>query len=154
MYRYKLYRCVQRCWRRNPEKVVGVEGILRLKFAEEKKNLISMSVQIAYQPIIPESYPAKNLGNAYGVIDQGKPKMWCLVCFPKAKQMNMYNVKSRTHTHFHGLIKEYDMGCSILLQTKNFFECIDLDSYQPTPNINDDTAYFYTAVGHFLKHSF
>jgi hypothetical protein len=44
--------------------------------------------------IVQEYYPEMDLGNAYGVIDQGKPKTWYLVCFPKARQMSMYAVKS------------------------------------------------------------
>ena len=47
--------------------------------------------------LMPESYPVRNPGNAYGVIDLGKPKTWCLVYFPKAKRMNMYTVKSEKY---------------------------------------------------------
>ena len=42
MYRYKPCRYARRFCRKNHEKVARVEGSLQLRFAEEKKNLISI----------------------------------------------------------------------------------------------------------------
>ena len=132
MYRYKLYPYEHRFYRKSHEKVARVEGILQPRFDEEM-NLSFMSVEFQCQLMLLQgSYPGRNPGIAYGVIDQGKPKTWCLVCFPKARYM-IFTIKSKinkNNTHFHGLLKKYDMGCTILLQTKNFFEGIDLDRYQ------------------------
>ena len=129
MYRYKLYRYEHRFYRKSHGKVARVEDILQLRFAEGK-NLIPMSAKfhVDYTRILPREeswkclwsdWPREAQNMVLGLFSKSYANEYVYILL-KSKNIN---------THFQGLLKKYDMGCTIPLQTKNFFEGIDLELY-------------------------